>query len=189
MKDTAQKETSPKHKISGYLGSFFPIGKYPAFGAYPETKFDSGGAGGAAYSYLYNENMEIGVYLDVHYFNTKNASYGIYKTSVEITSVILGVSIAAVIPYNEHFSFWGGLKGGYASNFQTVEIKASSSTVKKDDDGEALALSAAAGARYRFNRAWEMGAMLQYTYLSQKSDNKDINLGGISLLVSGGYLF
>jgi hypothetical protein len=188
---SAQKkdDTPQKHRISAYLGGFFPSGKYPAFGAYPETKFESGGVGGIAYSYLYNDNFEIGTYLDVNYFNTKNASYGIYKTSVEITSVILGVSAAAVIPYNDRLSFFGGLKSGYASNFQTVEIKASSSTVKKENDGGALAISAVAGGRYKLNKAWEMGVTLQYTYLSQKSDGGDINLGGISLLISGGYSF
>jgi opacity protein-like surface antigen len=179
-----------KHRISAAIGSFTPLGKYPAFPPYSsDAEFEDGTGFVLAYSYKFQENIEIGAYIDANAYGAKELSYGPYKTTLEISSMIIGLSFAAIFPYNERLSFLGGLKTGYASNSQTIETKSPMGNTKKEDDGEAFAFTLEAAARYKLGSTWELGLSLGYTYLKQESGGGDVDLSGISVLLSLGYNF
>jgi hypothetical protein len=179
-----------KHRFSGAIGSFMPLGEYPAFSPYNRsTDFEDGGSIGLAYSYKVAENIEIGAYFDANVFDAKEFASGPHKTTIEIATVIIGVSLAAIFPYNERLFLLGGVKAGYASSSQTIETKSPLGDSKKEGDGEALAFSLEATARYKVGVSWDLGLTFGYTYLNQDSDGGDIDLGGISVMISAGYSF
>jgi hypothetical protein len=189
VKEDANADPS-KHRISAAIGSFTPLGKYPTFPPYgSEAEFEGGTGFEIAYSYKLQANMELGTYIDINVYNAKELSYGPYKTTIEISTVILGLSFAAIFPYNERLSLLGRVKAGYALNSQTLETKSTAEDVKIEDDGGAFALSLETGVRYKLGAAWELGLSLGYTYLKQESDGGDIDLSGLSILLTAGYNF
>ncbi|MDR2400655.1 MAG: porin family protein [Deferribacteraceae bacterium] len=179
-----------KHRLSAYIGSFSPSGTYPAFGSYPETKFDRGFTGGAAYSFNIWENIEVGPFLDLIAFAPKEVTHSTYKTSVDITEIIFGLSASAAFPLlNGRLILQGGLSGGYAITSQTVKQKSFSASRELQDNGGTYAIGIIGEARYRITDVWDAGLILKYTYLNQKSDAEDIDLGGTSFLIAAGFRF
>ena len=150
-----------------------------------ESDLDSGFDVGAKFIHYFNENIGVNGILSYRSFGGEYDGY-LSKVELDITTISLAGGVSGRYPLNNTFYLVGDAGIAYHMNTAKLTMKLFGHTVSEDDDENKIGFYLNGGANFHVTPDVSVGGLIRYT-INDAYD--DFDLGGISILLTLGYMF
>ena len=190
----AQQGFERKNNYIGLEGGLFiPTGSYEE----PGIKLDheSGGDFGLKYVHYFNTNIGINIRLSRTSFDSEKVDLEIIGTTFtahnEYETITFGAGLTGRLPITEFIDLQGDVGVAYNSNKIKIILEGMGIEVSDSDSGSAFGFFIDAGVNFIPIPELSVGALFRYSTNNQsfEDDRDDIDLGGMSFLLTVGYMF